>query len=135
MTGTPCKVKLTQRQTVEGESDETVFSYQGSFAKKGDMTFVTYKEEIEGAKVCSLLKFDEKSCQVVRTGDISSKMDFLVGAISKFKMDSPMGVMSFDIKTTSLLAGEKNICISYMLMQAETVVSENTLTVEIEEAV
>jgi uncharacterized beta-barrel protein YwiB (DUF1934 family) len=83
-----------------GEKEKHYTETDGKLYKRGDVTYLQYKEEIEGAgSVNNVIKITNAGILIIRSGSVSMKQKYLIGQTTKGMYDSPYGQLWMETTT------------------------------------
>lgn len=106
------KISLSLNQKSEAGDEKVNVSASASYGLIGGRHFVKYEEKTEdGAVNKVLLKFDEDSLEMTKSGEVSSYLCFGVKKRTEGSYKTPYGnfVIETDTKTFDLTVTEKEI--------------------------
>ncbi len=125
------KVHMAGTQVIDGETDETITNALGQASSKDGVHYIVYSEE----KIKTMIKVEENAVEVVKRGDIESKMRFAPGEDFAFSYGTAFGNLEMSVKTKDLRIvqeeGNFKIYIDYELFTAGVRTSENHIFVRI----
>ncbi len=99
MAGTSCKISLCSRQRMGGDQEISEESYLGSFIKRGDKKYLSYKRTTEDGVVDCLISFNRKEFTLTQKGSLSSKIELKPGQKTVNKYSTSVGNLSIEIFT------------------------------------
>ncbi len=131
-------LKLFMKQMANGETEESIYTYEGKGVKKESGYFISYKEEVEGVgEVSTILKMEEQTVALIRQGKLQSKQEFQKGKSNESAYTSPYGTMRMETYTRKLTINRTegrpdSLAISYQLWLQEQYVGEFELRLELD---
>ncbi|MFA4133492.1 MULTISPECIES: DUF1934 domain-containing protein [unclassified Brevibacillus] len=131
------QVKLTARHHVEGNWEETTYSYEGKRVQKASAWYLTYKEQMEDVgEVSTTLKLTDTSITLVRQGGVSTRQQFEKGASTHSTYQSPYGPFAMETHTNKLRIRYEaevpvQVEIAYQLWMNEQYAGEHELKIEL----
>ena len=108
-------VSLSSCQKTESGAEEIKVSASGTYSLIYGRHFVKYDEETDDEKINKvLLKFDEESFEMIKSGEVTSTLIFKQGLKTAGSYKTPYGVFLIETDTskTDVRLGEKNIFIN-----------------------
>lgn len=129
------KVHMKGTQIIDGVEDETMVNAEGYCTEKDGSYYIIYDEMIEEHTVKTMIKLGENTVEVIKRGDVESKMVFAPGAEDKFRYSTPFGLMDMMTKTDELnifqSEGNFKINIQYDLYVGGVLTSKNKMFIRI----
>lgn len=94
----------TNQTDAEGEKNDMELYTEGSYIEKGNIKYITYKEsEISGMEgTTTTIRIDPKCLSIIRFGSITSKLEFVRGAVTSSVYKTPYGQFDISINTKLL---------------------------------
>lgn len=127
------KVKILMQtvQRAEGKADRQSLTYEGTYYQKDQSAHLIYKEEGSTAHI----RIGEGEVHVHRLGSLSGDLWFVLGDERDTRYETPYGRMILTVATDRLDWSplEKRLFISYRLMAGEQLLSENEMTIKMED--
>ncbi len=93
------KVRVTNLQTVDGETDEVCEAGRGSIREKNGVYYIVYRTDENSV----MIKTDGSYVDLKRTGDVSSQMYYEKGKTTSFDYNTLYGTVRMSIFTRSLV--------------------------------
>lgn len=91
-------VTVRNRQINNGEIDYITESGNGSLRIKDGKYYIMYKPE----GVTVMIRIDGNTLTVTRTGDVTSRMEYILGKETRFMYNTPYGAMEMELVTNML---------------------------------
>lgn len=110
----------------------------GTYLRKGDAHYLSYEEADEDGKLTkNRIKITAETLEMVKQGNITTQMFFVVGQKQYTCYSTPFGDMTLGITTNHLQASEEGKKLSVRLLYGleinEAYVSECELNIEVKE--
>ena len=91
-------INVRNRQINNGETDYITESGNGSLRIKDGKYYIMYKPE----GVTVMIRIDGNTLTVTRTGDVTSRMEYILGKETRFMYNTPYGAMEMELVTNML---------------------------------
>ncbi|MBQ8002676.1 MAG: DUF1934 domain-containing protein [Clostridia bacterium] len=97
-------VSITGMSNVEGEKDKTELVTEGEYAVRNGKYLLRYNESLsdEGDGCTTIIKIDDGSVTMSRTGNINTQMIFENGKRHMSHYETPMGSFTIGVSTDLL---------------------------------
>ena len=97
-------VSITGMSNVEGEKDKTELVTEGEYAVRNGKYLLRYNESLsdEGDGCTTIIKIDDGSVTMSRTGNINTQMIFENGKRHMSHYETPMGSITIGVSTDLL---------------------------------
>ena len=137
------RIKVSNRQTIDSETDTIEETAYGNYTEKNGKQYITYKTENNGDKISSMIKIDGNEILIKRTGSVNSSMTYKVDTKKEFLYHLPYEMCIRDSQNTKgdtkfmniLFVCTGNTCRSAMAAAImDKIAVENDLDVFIESA-
>lgn len=127
------KVKILMKtvQCADGQIERQELCYEGAFYQKDKSTHLIYKEEGSTTHI----RIGEGEVHVHRLGNLSGDLWFVLGDERDTRYETPYGRMVLTVATDGMewQSLEKILSIRYRLMAEGQLLSENEMTIKLED--
>ncbi len=127
------KVRVTMQtlQKADGQTDRQTLTYEGKYYQKDQSAHLIYKEEGTTAHI----RIGEAEVHVHRLGSLSGDLWFVRGDQRDTRYETPYGRMILTVDTGDLCwdPQKKRLEIRYRLLMEEQLLSENEMTIMMED--
>lgn len=125
------RVVMNTLQRADGQTDRQTLTYEGRYYQKDQSAHLIYKEEQSTAHI----RIGQGEVHVHRLGSLSGDLWFVAGDQRDTRYETPYGRMILTVDTTDLQwnSEEKLLSIRYRLMMEEQILSENEMTIKMED--
>ncbi|MGI6263987.1 MAG: DUF1934 domain-containing protein [Acutalibacteraceae bacterium] len=97
------RLRVTGRQTVDGQTDETVLDLPGTLTALDDGWEIVYHQREEGQAITTRVRVTDGMMTVTRSGDAASTLRLKPGKPLNARYDTGYGVLPMTIQTDLLL--------------------------------
>lgn len=131
----------TNQTDAEGKKSDMEFFVEGSYIQKGHTEYITYKEsELAGMEgTTTTIKISPNCLSIIRFGSITTKLDFILGAVTSSIYATPYGQLDISIDTKLLGIdinedGKSTIELKYTLDSGTEQILNNEMFISFERA-
>ncbi len=129
------KITLATVRYADGDRESEAFTYDGRYDIKNGAHYLMYGETADGVKINTVVKADEKSLLITRTGGTGSRMKIEAGVTHKTEYETPYGVFELFISGVSVENDINGGVLRavYTLGTAQGEISKNEIEIKIKE--
>ena len=99
------KIRIKSIIKSQGDIDKTSSVWDCKIKTKGDVVSIFYKEKLDDDTfVNTKINVEENKVTIIRTGDYSSRMEYIKNTETEFLYNTPYGSMNAKIKTGDISA-------------------------------
>lgn len=128
------RIIVSNKQTIDGETDTIDEMAYGDYYEKNGKQYIIYKTENDGDMASSVIKIEQDSITIKRSGSVNSVMVYKIGKKHHFMYRLPYGDIEMEIDTqriiSNLASGGGTIQLVYTLtVQQEKYFNDMKITV------
>ncbi len=97
-------IKVTNKQTVDNQTDTITETAYGSFYEKNGKQYILYKTESEGDRTSVIIRIDRDFVSIKRSGAVETSMEYRIGAGRRFLYRMPYGTIEMELETQKILS-------------------------------
>lgn len=97
-------ITVTNKQTIDNQTDTITETAYGSFYEKNGKQYILYKTENDGDKTSVIIKLDRDVISIKRNGAVETAMEYRLGQKRSFLYKLPYGTIEMEFETQKIVA-------------------------------
>lgn len=123
------QIKITGRQRLGGEKDETIVCAEGTYELNKEVHRVEYDEKQEdGATIHNVIRASARGVKIEKRGGIVTDMFFVPGKTKEIQYQTPYGILAMEANCRRIDISDEDeqllVKIEYVLCSSGELVSE-----------
>ena len=128
-------IAVVNKQMIDGHTEEISETACGRFYEKNDKQYILYKIESDGDRISVMIKIDNDTVIIKRSGSVQSSMEYRIGGKRSFLYRLPYGEIEMELETQQIISsltpqGGKVKLVYTLSMQGEEYYNDTEITVK-----